>query len=319
MFVAEGANRACSAGRRRPDFARNAFSFVPFVVSRLFWCGRGLLTGFKTPINSQPSTLNPMMQQTILQFLHKAWPPVALLAFVLAGWQIATVTYEIPVYLLPSPQRVITAAVEGREKLVNATLTTGAAAVSGFGLSLLAGTLIAFAFSQSRAIRSSCYPYAIFLQTVPIIAIAPLIITWFGFGFRSVVVVTFIISLFPIITNATAGMLAVDPDLLDLFRLNNASRLQVLFRLRLPNSVPYIITGAKTSSGLAVIGAIVGEFFAGYGMTEFGLGYLIRQQSDFLKTDELFASVIASTFLGIAIFGSVNLIGATILSRWYDG
>ncbi len=253
-----------------------------------------------------------------LEMLRAVLPPLLLLVAVLTIWQIATWFFNTPVYLLPSPLQVIEAADEQFPKLANSTWNTAQGAACGFGLSVLVGTMIAFAFSQSRAIRSSCYPYAIFLQTVPIIAIAPLIITWFGTGFQSVVIVSFIISLFPVITNATTGMLAVDPNLLDLFQLNNASRWQVLTKLRLPNAVPHVITGAKTASGLAVIGSIVGEFFAGYGTDEFGLGYLILQTSAQLKTSELFAAVIASTVLGIAIFSAVSLTGATILSRWYD-
>jgi NitT/TauT family transport system permease protein len=241
-----------------------------------------------------------------------------VLAAAVVVWDRAAVWYEIPRYLLPRPGRVCRAAVEQAPKLLRATGMTAGGAVCGFVASLIAGTMTAFVFSQSKAIRSSCYPYAIFLQTVPIIAVAPLIITWFGTGFRSVVIVSFIISLFPIVTNATAGMLAVDSDLVDLFRLNNATRGQVLLKLRFPNAVPYIITGGRTSSGLAVIGAIVGEFFAGYGTERYGLGYLILQTSAQLKTDELFAAVVASTLLGIAIFTTVSLTGATILSRWYE-
>ena len=166
-------------------------------------------------------------------------------------------------------------------------------------------------------IRSSCYPYAIFLQTVPIVAVAPIIVVWFGAGFHSVVLVSFMISLFPIITNVTSGMLAVDPDLLDLFRLYRASRGQVLWKLRLPHSVPFLVAGARTSSGMAVVGAIVGEFFAGNLAERHGLGYMILQGTQF-STARLFAAVIASTVLGITIFGASTLIGSTVLSRWSD-
>jgi NitT/TauT family transport system permease protein len=145
-----------------------------------------------------------------------------------------------------------------------------------------------------------------------------LIITWFGYGFQSVVIVSFVISLFPIITNATTGMVAIDPLLLDLFHLHNATRWQILCKLRLPNSVPYIVTGAKTSSGLAVVGAIVGEFFVGAGMGRFGLGFLIRQKLELLQTPEMFAAVIASTLLGVVIFASISLTGATVLAQWYN-
>jgi NitT/TauT family transport system permease protein len=131
------------------------------------------------------------------------------------------------------------------------------------------------------------------------------------------VLVSFMISLFPIVTNVTTGMLAVDPDLLDLFRLYRASRWQVLWKLRLPHAVPFLVAGARTSSGMAVVGAIVGEFFAGNLAERHGLGYMILQGQAF-NTVKLFAAVIASTLLGIAIFGVSTLVGATVLSRWSD-
>ena len=252
------------------------------------------------------------------RLVHDIAPPVGLFLLVALLWQWATAVYDLPAYLLPSPVAVAEAAYDNFATLLSATALTAAAALCGFLASLIAGSLIAFAFSQSRLVRSGCFPYAIFLQTVPIVAVAPLIIIWFDYGFQSVVVVSFIISLFPIITNATAGLMSVDADLIDLFRLHNATRWQILWKLRLPSAVPHVVTGAKTSSGLAVIGAIVGEFFAGYGAERFGLGYLVRQTSDQLKTDQLFAAIIASALLGIVIFGTVSLAGATILVRWSE-
>jgi len=250
--------------------------------------------------------------------IKDAAPPVVFFLVFVGCWQLATVVWSTPSYFLPGPVLVLKAAIGSAGQLGGAMLLTGAAAGAALCASLLIGTLIGFAFSQSPMIRRAGYPYAIFLQTVPIIAIAPLIVTYFGRGFLSVVLVGFIISVFPIITSATHGLTATDPDLRDLFRLNGASRWQVLCKLRLPNAVPYIITGARTSSGVAVIGAIVGEFFAGTSSGRIGLGYLIRQKVGLLKTEELFAAVIASTLLGVVIFTAVNYIGTTILSRWYD-
>ena len=261
---------------------------------------------------------NISMKRALSRFVFNAVGPIALLVLIVAAWQFVTIAFEIEALILPKPMRVFEAGMHEFGQIAGATWNTAAAALCGFGLSLLTGTLIASVFTQSRMIRGSCYPYAIFLQTVPVVAIAPIIIMWFGYGFQSVVVVSFIISLFPLVTNATSGMLAVDTDLLDLFHLHRASRWQVLVKLRLPNSVPHIITGAKTSSGLAVIGAIVGEFFAGDNTSGIGLGYLIRLKSELMKTDGLFASVIASTLLGVAIFGTLSATGAAVLSRWYD-
>ena len=246
-----------------------------------------------------------------------AVPPAVLFVLVLFGWHLGTELSGVERYLLPPPSAVAQAAWEDRGMLVNAIALTSASAVCGFLLSLTVGTCIAIVFSFSRLVRTSCYPYAIFMQTVPIVAIAPLIVVWFGYGFRSVVLVAFIISLFPIITNATTGLTSIDQDLLDLFRLHNASRSQLLFKLQLPLAVPYIVTGARISSGMAIVGSIVGEFFTGYGSANFGLGYLIMQSTNLLRTDELFAAVLASTGLGVIVFALVNLIGATILVRWY--
>ncbi len=244
-------------------------------------------------------------------------PPLLTLLCVLACWHAAVVYWQLKPFLLPGPIVVAAAAWEKKYILLQATGVTALAAFVGFTASLLSGTLIAFAFSQSKAIRSSGYPYAIFLQTVPVVAIAPLIVNWFGNGLHSVMIVSFIVSLFPIITNATTGMLSVDPDLLDLFRLHGASRLKVWLKLRLPNAVPHIVTGAKTSSGLAVIGAIVGEFFVGYGTKWKGLGYMINFNNGQLKIPELLASVIASTLLGLSIFGLMTALSATVLKLWH--
>jgi NitT/TauT family transport system permease protein len=258
------------------------------------------------------------MSAWIINSFRNTLPPVLFFLLVLALWQGAVMWFDLPVYLLPSPWRVVTEAASELPTIADATRTTATAAVCGFVASLFVGTLIGFVFSQSAMIRNSCYPYAIFLQTVPIVAIAPLIITWFDYGFHSVVIVAFIISLFPIITNATTGMLAIDPLMLDLFRLYDASRWQVLIKLRLPTSVPYLVAAAKTSSGLAVVGAIVGEFFVGAGVDRFGLGFLIRQKMEQLRTAELLAAVIASTILGVVIFAAVSLTGSKVLARWYN-
>ncbi len=250
--------------------------------------------------------------------LASVLPPLVVFVLLLLVWQTATYVTGIESYLLPSPWQVTQAAWGARRQLAGALGLTASGAVLGFCISLVVGTLVAILFSFSRFIRTSCYPYAIFLQTVPIVAIAPLIVVWFGYGFHSVVLVAFIISLFPMITNATTGLTAIDRDLLDLFELHNASRRQTLFKLRLPSAVPYLVSGAKISSGLAVVGAIVGEFFTGFGSTRFGLGYMIMQSTTLLKTDLLFAAVLVSTALGVVVFTSVNALGATILSRWHQ-
>ena len=246
----------------------------------------------------------------------RVWPPLLVFTGVLLLWQLLCTALAVPAYLVPTPTRVATAALHNAAPLATGTALTALAALLGLLISLTLGTLIAIAFSQSRFLARSLYPYAIFLQTVPIVAVAPLIVIWFGTGVASVVLVAVIISLFPVITNGTTGLTRVDPTYLELFAMRDATRTQILLKLRLPGAVPYLVTGAKIASGLAVIGAIVGEFFAGYGTAGFGLGYLIVQASGQLKTAELFAAIFACTLLGLLLFAAVSLLGELVLRRW---
>jgi len=253
----------------------------------------------------------------LARFLWQRVMPAAVCLLLAATvWQASVWAFDLPAYLLPGPLQVAAAGWNKAGVLALGTLLTGGAALAGFGLSLAVGVAIAVVFSQSQWIRRGGYPYAILLQTVPIVAIAPLVINWFGPGWLGVIAVAHIISVFPIIANTTGGLLEVPAGCLDLFRLNRAGRRQTLCKLRFPAAVPQIVTGAKTSAGLAVVGAIVGEFFAGFGASRQGLGYLILQAIPQLRTDELFAQVIASALLGVLIFAAVSLVGEYVLRRW---
>lgn len=253
-----------------------------------------------------------------VSLFRKVFPPLFFLGIFIAAWHLVTLWAKIPAYLLPTPLEVWEAGWSRRADLISAVSLTGAEAACGFLCSLIVGTISAFLLAQSRWLRMGLYPYAIFLQTVPIIAIAPLIVTWCGTGFGSVCLVAFIVSVFPILANATSGLLSIEPGLEELFRLHGSNRWNRLVKLQLPSAVPSIITGARTASGAAVIGAIVGEFFAGYGSEHFGLGYFIRMTSEQLKTSLLFACVLASTCLGIVIFSAVSFVGSHVLRKWYD-
>jgi NitT/TauT family transport system permease protein len=243
-------------------------------------------------------------------------PPLLVFAGVVGLWHLACVGFDLPPYLVPTPGAVAAAAAARADALAAAAARTAGAALLALVVSLALGTAVAVLFSQSRLLARSLYPYAIFLQTVPIVAVAPLIVIWFGTGLLSVVIVAVTISLFPVITNGTAGLTRVDPTFLELFAMSDASRLQVLLKLRLPGAVPYLVTGARIAGGLAVLGAIVGEFFAGYGAGGHGLGYLILQTSGQLRTPELFAAIAAATLLGLLLFAAVSALGDVVLRRW---
>ncbi len=232
-------------------------------------------------------------------------------------WQILVVTMKLPPILLPSPWQVFQAGFTESDKLVRGVGVTGVAAVSGFLLSVLVGTFVAALMSQFQLLRLALYPYVIFLQTVPIVAIAPLLVIWSGYQFRTVVLVTVIISLFPIINSVAEGLMAIPQDRIDLFRLYGASKWQTMWRLRVPTAVRFLMLGCKTSCGLAVIGAIVAEFFVGNGGANYeGLGTLMTGWQTLGRTAPLIAALFVSTMLGIALFATVHVLSTTVLSRW---
>lgn len=241
-------------------------------------------------------------------------PPLLFAAVVLVAWQAIVWGFGIKRFLLPSPLHVCEAIRQDWLGLLGAARFTVTAAICGLLVSTVVGTLIAIVFSQSATLRRSGYPYAIYLQSAPIVAIAPLLATWIGEGFQAIVVVVFIISLFPIITNATDGLLAVPDDLREFFRLNKATRWQTLTRLQLPNALPRILSGIKVSSAMVVLGATIGEYFVGsFTRQDIGLGHVILKASDSMQTDRLFAATIICTLLSVIIFYSVSAIAARVV------
>ena len=168
--------------------------------------------------------------------------PIVVLLIILGIWQAVVVLAGIPELILPSPWSIIRAASKIMPELLAATLRTTAAAMLGLVASCILGIATAFLFSSSAILRRALYPYAVLLQTVPIIAIAPIVIVSFGRGFASISLIACVISLFPIITNATTGLLQTDRNLIELFQLHRASWLQTLLKLRLPASLPYVMT-----------------------------------------------------------------------------
>jgi len=215
-------------------------------------------------------------------------------------------------YLVPAPSAVFRALIDNRDELAAAMAKTSTGALAGFALSTLSGIVIAVLLSSSRAIQRSFYPYAVFFQTVPIIAIAPLLVIWFGYGMKTVIASAFIVSIFPVIANTLQGLLSTDPALRDLFRLYGASATVTLVKLRFPAALPQILTGLRVASGLAVIGAIVGEFIGGA-----GLGSVVDVARTQQRVDKVFAAVLLASVLGLALFGLINLISAVTLRRWH--
>jgi NitT/TauT family transport system permease protein len=219
---------------------------------------------------------------------------------------------DVPPLLLPRPSAVARAAWEQAGTLLPALASTARSVGLGLAASSSAGILAAVVLSSSRWVERAFYPYAIFFQVVPIVAIAPLLVIWFGYGTRAVVAAAFVVSVFPVIANTLTGLLSVDPALRDLFRLYGASRLATLRKLSLPWALPYVLTGLRIAAGLAVIGAIVGEFVGGG-----GLGVVVLEAMRQQRTDLVFAAVLYASGLGLVLFAAVNLASGLALRRWH--
>ena len=204
--------------------------------------------------------------------------------------------------------------------LEGAALRTPAAiidALIGFAASVIVGIVVALLLSTSKLVQRAFYPYTVFFQTVPIVAIAPLLVIWFGAGLKSVATCAFIVSVFPVIANTLGGLLSTDPALRDMFRLYGASGLAKMWKLKLPSALPNIFTGMRIAAGLAVIGTIVGEFVAGLLEENPGLGILVVEAKKIGRTDLVFAAVLAASLLGLAMLATVNLAGYLTLRRWH--
>jgi NitT/TauT family transport system permease protein len=244
-----------------------------------------------------------------------ALPPLLTFVVAVALWEGAVRALRVPAFLVPPPSAVLGALWSERGSLSGSLLTTAEGAGLGFLLSATLGTSAGLVLSLSRWLERGLYPYALFLQTVPIVAVAPLLVLWFGPGLRAVSVSAFIVSVFPIIANTLAGLRSVDPRLADLFRLYGAKLPDTVLKLRLPTAVPSMLTGFKVAAGLAVIGAIVGEFVAGFAEGNAGLGITVLSAYRQLRTDLLFAAVLLASLLGLSLFALVTLGGRLLLRR----
>jgi len=237
--------------------------------------------------------------------------------FILAAWQIICASCHIPPYLFPSPAAIAASLAICWPSLLLALFSTLKVTLLAFALAVLFGTLIAFLFVQSRALEVSLLPYAIMLQVTPIAAVAPLIIILIKNLFWALTLCAAVIAVFPIISNTTIGLRSVDPGLLAYFRMNKASRLQILLRLRIPGAMPFFMAGLRISSGLSLIGAVVAEFVAGTGGNGAGLAYQILQASFQLDIPRMFAALALITLTGVAMAGLMALLSKSIL-KWHD-
>lgn len=236
---------------------------------------------------------------------------VAIIGLILL-WEALCDFLKIPRWLLPPPSRIIYETWEIRSALPRHFFATLWAVVGGFFMAIAAGVPLAVAVVYSPLLRRIIYPMLLMLQSVPKVAIAPLMLIWVGYGITSNMIIAATVAFFPIVINTATGLEAVDPELLDLTRSLDAAKFNVFLRVRLPWALPYLFSGLKVAVTLALIGAVVAEFIG----ADKGLGYLVLTSSSNMKTSIMFGMLVLLSIMGIVCFYAVGL-AERLLCPWY--
>ncbi|HLQ94460.1 MAG TPA: ABC transporter permease [Xanthobacteraceae bacterium] len=243
--------------------------------------------------------------------------PVLVLAAGGIAWELSVVWLAIPPYVLPAPHVVFATIVADWKLLSESLLITLVTTVEGFALALAGGVGLAVLFNQSRLIEYSLYPFAVMLQVTPVVAIAPLLLIYLSQE-AAVLVCAWIVAFFPVLSNTTLGLNSVDHNLVDLFRLYGATRVQVLWRLKLPAALPYILGGLKIAGGLSLIGAVVAEIAAGAAGSGSGLAYRISESGYRLNIPRMYAALLLLSAAGVVIYFALSLVSYLMLRRWHE-
>jgi len=230
--------------------------------------------------------------------------PILFFAFLLLLWEILVEFIKVPTFILPPPRDLWTAFLERLPVLGTHSLITFTEAVGGFALSLFLGVTFAIAVVYSPHLQNTIYPLIVILYAMPKSAFAPLMVIWVGYGLFSKIAIAFLVAFFPIVVNTVVGLKEVEPELLDLARVNRGSEYDVFKKIRLPNSLPYMFAGIRVAIVLSVTGAIVAEFVA----ANEGLGYLVLQANYSLDTAFALVILLVLALLSLGLFGLVEVV-----------
>lgn len=249
------------------------------------------------------------------------WQPLAVLLVLIGLWYLAAAYYESQQlgFLVPYPHLVVQAMFADAmftPALIAALGNSTTVALTGLVFAIIIGVSWAILMSQAKWVERSLYPYAVILQCIPILALVPLIGALFGYEFLSRVIVTVMISIFPMVSNTLFGLQSVERAQRELFALQGAGRWTTLTQLQLPAALPSIFVGLRTAAGLSVIGAIVGDQFFQRGTP--GLGVLIQVSTSRLNGPGTFAAIITASLLGVAVFLLFGLLAKLVVGKWYD-
>lgn len=227
--------------------------------------------------------------------------PVLLIAAVALAWDLSVRLFHLPPYLLPAPGDVLARIVYDRALFVRNGLATLWVILAGFAISVVLGTTLALFVELNRTAERVLMPLIVGSQTIPKVAIAPLFVVWLGFGFTPKIVVTFLISFFPVVISTVAGLRAIELDMLDLVRSMGANSLKVLLKARLPTALPQMFSGIKIAMTSAVVGAIVAEFVG----SDVGLGYLLLTSTASMDGSLVWSALLILVAMGVLLYVAV--------------
>ncbi|MCD6400507.1 MAG: ABC transporter permease [Anaerolineales bacterium] len=246
------------------------------------------------------------------ELLRKRLLPVIGITIFLVIWEVAVRILELPSYLLPTPSEIAITMVERFHDLLQNSWVTAYEMLLGYFLAIAIGVPLAIAITASKTFDNFITPILLFFQTVPKISLAPLFLVWFGVGTMPKVLVAFLISFFPIVIDTAVGLRSISPDMIDLAKSMGATKQQIFTRFRLPTSLPYMFSGLKVASTLAVVGAVVGEFVG----ADKGLGYMLLVANSNLQTALMFGTIVALTVQGLILFYIIQFL-ETMLIPWH--
>jgi len=240
----------------------------------------------------------------IAAWLKRRGSAIAVFVLLVLFWEVAVRLSGVKEYLLPPPSKVWTEFWKRHEIVMGGAWVTTTEILAGYALAVVVSIPLAMWIAFSRFMEQAVYPVIVFLQIVPKIAIAPLFIIWFGFGFAPKLLLVFLLSFFPIVVASIAGFKSADRDVMDFARTTGAGTLKLFLKIRLPQALPQIFTGLKVGAALAATAAVVAEFVA----ADRGLGYLLLQYNGQLETPMVFAIIVLLSLIGLVVYYAVEVI-----------
>ncbi|WP_166345663.1 ABC transporter permease [Phytoactinopolyspora limicola] len=235
--------------------------------------------------------------------------PILALAMIVALWWLATVLFNIPTYLVPGPDLVVSKMIDLNSYLAEQTFVTTKETVLGFGLAILLGIPVAMSIARFRLLEQMLYPLLLAVNAVPKVAIAPILVVWMGFGLAPKIVMVVLLCFFPIVLATVAGLRSTPSELVELSQSLDAGEIKEFVKVRFPWALPQIFVGLKTAISLAVIGAVIAEFV---GSSE-GLGYVIVQSGASADTALAFAAITLLAIISIVLFYAIQLVERSLL------